>query len=935
MSSLIRFRRPRSRIQQIRKAERYDQGCSTPSDRRRTIARALVEVVGDSASAVRALEQTSAAATASGDAAEAAAPKWDALAASMARAQATRVESLLGTSASLKQFSAANAGTVEGAAASELAAKKQAQAYKLLGIQAAQTKASLTQTAGQIGRGLTTYVTAPAAFIGYEAVKQAIDFNQQMLLLKTQAGDATDSIRQLSNQVLELAKTGSPQGPVLLAQGLFHLVSLGLRGSQAIGTLREAAIGAGMGLSNLEDVTTALGGAVVSGIKGAQNYKEALATLQATAAVGNMRFGDFAASVGNILPIGAAAGVSLKEIGAAMAVLTDRGMSAEMASTRLRMTLGLMQAPSAAATKALADMGVNASDLGKTLREPNGLLKVLEILHTAIDRVGPNRGYADLLAGFGRSKSGLGIETLVKSLDSPLSSYQAKLQLIGQQEQQFGKNQETYMASPAYKLHAALSQVQTDLVQLGQSLTPAVTGLAGFVSSLANGFSALPGPIKESIGVVVGLLALGGPLGLAISGVGKMFGAMSTAGRTALQILGWSMKKVGVDATIAGAEARAAFLSMLGPIAAAAAAIYGLDKAIKALTGFDALHKAWGSAGFFADNAAGDTRKGKNPYPMGTSDYALWQAGFEGKAPPHHDRAGLRAGEHNAAYLAGERAARRDHSTHHGGPASSPPTVPNAYTSPPTVSGTSAAKAAAAAKKKQTAFDQSVHADQMLAQARIDLANGEYAAAQALLKKDQARLQLMLSEAKTSEERYVVLKQLAEVEKMRHSKADQFQLSPELQAQIAKVDAEAVLNPLGLLNQQVALAKRARADAMHAINSHTLTMQGLIQAWQIVGQENQVIRSALGMAYSYHAVSTAALTQGLNLSHTADLTLRERLAQAEAHRGYAPASPTTGFGSQTHHHHHVHVELKGDAAKFFAAAEKRGRWGSQRAGGRR
>ena len=259
------------------------------------MARASIDVIGDSASAIAALDQVDASITGltanldkaavsaeeSGTAMTAAlaeqgagytelAAKVETTTAAMIAASTRRIETMKAEAAAAQELAASyEAGSVEQQAALALSARKTASANRLLGVEAAAAGPSLTQTAGTIGRGLTTYVTVPTAFIGYEAVKQAIDFNQQMLLLRTQAGDATDSIKGLSNAVLEMAKT-SPQGPVDLAQGLFHLVSLGLRGQQALDTLKEAAIGAGEGLANIEDVSTALGAAVVSNISGAR-----------------------------------------------------------------------------------------------------------------------------------------------------------------------------------------------------------------------------------------------------------------------------------------------------------------------------------------------------------------------------------------------------------------------------------------------------------------------------------------------------------------------------------------------------------------------------------------------------------------------------------------------------------------------------------------
>lgn len=938
------------------------------------MAKALVEVIGDSASAVRALEQTSAAFTATGDAAATAAGEVDAFAASMAKAQAARAETLLAQAGALKTYAASNDATaLEASAARARAAQNETRAQRLLGIQTAQT-ASVTRTAGSVGRGLTTYVTAPAAFVGYEAVKQAIDFNQQMLLLKTQAGDATDSIKQLSDQVLKLAGSGAPQGPGQLAEGLFHLVSLGLRGAQAMGTLREASLAAGMGMANLEDTSTALGAAVVSGIKGAQNYQQAMATLVGTAGAGNMRFQDLASSIGNVIPSAAAAGVTLHEMGAALAVLTDRGMTADEASTRLRMSLSLIQRPSKAAQAALADMGVNADQLGAIVRQPNGLLHVLEILHTAIDKVGAVRGNRDLLAAFGGARSGIGIQTLVQSLDSSVSSYQGKLQQINQDQAQFAQNQQAYLESPAYKLHAALSQVEADLVKLGTSLTPAVTGMAGAISALADGFSALPGPIKESLGIAVGLLAVGGPLALGIAGIGRLLGALGGAFR----MLGLSAERgvAGADAALtglkgetAGAEAKVATLraSLAGLAAKAFVVTLILDMIPKSSAGQGALDQS--GLGFLGhlpvlggldtqvanfankyirpalgESPLGQPRNGRAPKPprgyvagtygMGASTHdnpagyltpaEMRKLGYD----PNSYGQGASTRQDPAGFLRlGTAADKRFEASHH------QRHLPDAYTARPDVTGTTAAAAAAKAKQQQTAFDQAIHNDQLLAQARIDLANGETVAAQRLLKQDEARLQLMLSEAKTATERTDVLRQLAEVERLRHSKRSDFALSPRLQEEMAKADAQAALegNLQGPTSRQLALARQAKAAAMRAINSHLLTLQGLTQAWQIVGQENAIIAQARGAIDTYHAVSSKAIVDSVKgLTQTQRLQLRERIAQEEAHRGYAPNRP----GAQ-HHYHHVHVTVQSNDSHIVKVVKKHDRQSHQRAGGRR
>jgi TP901 family phage tail tape measure protein len=383
---------------------------------------------------------------------------------------------------------------------------------------AEQRLAAYAGAAKNVGSTLTRFVTAPTALLTAAAVKMGVDFQQQMLLIQTQAGASASEVHKLSGEVLQLAKV-TPQGPEQLAQGLYHLESLGLRGAIAMHTLRTAALAAGMGIADLESTATALGAVVVTGIKGAQNYDHAMGLLVGTVGAGNVRMEDLAASIGNVAPAGAAAGVSLTEIGAAIATMTDRGFTAATATTRLRMALALIQSPSDKAKKSLADMGVDADKLGAMLREPNGLLKVLETLHDAIDKVGKARGNRDLLAGFGGGRSGLGIQTLVQSLDSTVSSYKQKLTQVDEQSKRFAANQQAYLHSEAYELHHDLATMESDLTSAGGKLAPVLVDVVGVVTALVDGVGHLPEPFKIAAGVIVGLLAVGGPVLLAIAGV--------------------------------------------------------------------------------------------------------------------------------------------------------------------------------------------------------------------------------------------------------------------------------------------------------------------------------------------------------------------------------------------------------------------------------
>jgi TP901 family phage tail tape measure protein len=276
---------------------------------------------------------------------------------------------------------------------------------------------SVGQSMTSVGKTMTTDITLPLVAFGVWAAKGAIDFQQAMTLVQTQAGASATEVQSLSQQVMQLA-TVSEQGPTDLANGLYHLVSLGLNANDAFNALKIASEGAAVGQANLEEVTNALGGAISSGIKGTSNYSDAMATLNAIVGSGNMRMSDLTAALGTgILAAAKTAGMSIQDVGAALATMTDNGVPATDAATRLRMTFSLMAAPTKAAQTALEGIGLSQFALADDMRN-KGLLPALQDLEDHLKSSGKtaDEQAAIISKAFGGARTGTTIELLLQNL---------------------------------------------------------------------------------------------------------------------------------------------------------------------------------------------------------------------------------------------------------------------------------------------------------------------------------------------------------------------------------------------------------------------------------------------------------------------------------------------------------------------------------------
>ena len=240
------------------------------------------------------------------------------------------------------------------------------------------------------GQSLSIGLTLPIVALGTAVVDASMKFQSAMELIRTQAGASQVEVDNMTKAVLAMAKSGETgQGPQKLAEGLYHVESLGYRGAQALDILKASANAADVGMANMEDVTNALGAAIVTGIKGTETMNGAMGTLNATIGSGNMRMQDLAAALGTgILPSAKNFGLTLTDVGAALATLTDNGMRADEAATRLRMTFSLMAAPTKKASDALGSIGLTQLQLAEDMRS-KGLIGAIQDLNDHLNATQP------------------------------------------------------------------------------------------------------------------------------------------------------------------------------------------------------------------------------------------------------------------------------------------------------------------------------------------------------------------------------------------------------------------------------------------------------------------------------------------------------------------------------------------------------------------
>jgi len=287
------------------------------------------------------------------------------------------------------------------------------------GFQAAMTKMAAAGKLALEGLAIGT------AAVGFESVKMAMNFDQAMEMIHTQAGASQSEVDGLKDKVLALSGAVGI-GPEKLAEGLYHIESSGLRGAQALDVLEQSAHLAKIGMADLDDVTYAMSGVMSVGMKDVQNATDAIAFMNSTVGMGDMRMQQLAAAIGTgILPSFKSAGLGMADFSAALATIADNSTPADEAATRLRMTISMMAAPSHPAIAALSRIGLEATSLATDLRQPNGLLVAMEDLKKHLEDSGLSAVEQTqvLEQAFGGGKTSGSILTMLEEIDKLRSKY--------------------------------------------------------------------------------------------------------------------------------------------------------------------------------------------------------------------------------------------------------------------------------------------------------------------------------------------------------------------------------------------------------------------------------------------------------------------------------------------------------------------------------
>lgn len=394
----------------------------------------------------------------------------------------------------------------------------------------------------QVGKKLTLGVTLPLAASAAGAVTAASAFDSSMSKIEGLVGATADEMGTMRTAALNLAGA-TAKAPNELAEALFSLKSAGLDSTESVQALELAAKASAAGLGETQAVALTTASAMTAYAAEGLTAAQATDILVATVREGNLSAEDLASSLSAILPIASAAGVSLDEVGASVAIITRSGASASEAVTGLRAAVLAMNAPTGEATKLLEAAGLSAGELRKTLAD-DGVIAALRAVEQAAD------GDASAMRLMLGSTEALNAATVLLSTDAQTLStvFDGVANSTGDLDKAFAVASDT----TEFKFKAAMQEMQATAIKFGEMLLPVAKKILDFVNTLLDlgntllhAFGAISEPIKKMAIAFGAVAAAAGPFLIVLGKMGKMLGNAQLAfSATSVAIAG--MEKAGL-----------------------------------------------------------------------------------------------------------------------------------------------------------------------------------------------------------------------------------------------------------------------------------------------------------------------------------------------------------------------------------------------------
>lgn len=369
------------------------------------------------------------------------------------------------------------------------------------------------------GAMLTKRLTVPIIGAGAAGVKMAMDVDKGLREVNTLFGEtgkaAETTFKELQGGVKTLSNEIGIAQDVLVG-GLYQAISAGVPKENAFEFMEIAAKAAVAGVTDTETAVDGLTSTLNAFGLDASRAQDVADSMFTTVKGGKTTFEELAASLFQVAPAAAAAGVEFTDVNAALASLTFAGTPTTVATTQLRQAIVELTKDGTKAGDAFKE--VSGKTFPEFVAEGGNLKEALDLLKEGAEGSG-----SSMLDMFGSVEAG-----------------QAALTLTGKASEKFGQeldNQadsagaataafEEMEKSGARKLEKTMTRLKNALVDVGNVLLPIVTKIVEKIGELTDKFSKLSPGVQKAVVIFGGLVAAIGPVMFIVGKLLTSFGTL-------------------------------------------------------------------------------------------------------------------------------------------------------------------------------------------------------------------------------------------------------------------------------------------------------------------------------------------------------------------------------------------------------------------------
>ena len=358
-----------------------------------------------------------------------------------------------------------------------------------------------------VGANMTRSLTLPLVAIGAASANLAIEFESSMAAVKAVSGATAGEFKALEQSAKDLgASTVFTARDVAALQ--LEYSRLGFSAAEIL-NVQEATLNLAQATGSDLAQAAEVAGSTLRGFgMDASETAKVTDIMAASFSASALNINTFQDSMKFVAPDAKAAGVSIEEVSAMLAVLANSGIKGSQAGTALRRILQEMTGTSGTLSERFAELG--AKGIG---------------VKDAMDEVGRRAGTSLIVLSDGAEQ--------VKALTGEFQNSEGAAKSMS----------DVMNAVTKGGLKEMTSALEGAGIALGEILIPVIKDAANFIKDLANDFKALNKDTQENIVIFGGLVAALGPLMIVVPTIASALpvigGALAAmAGPVGLVVIG-------------------------------------------------------------------------------------------------------------------------------------------------------------------------------------------------------------------------------------------------------------------------------------------------------------------------------------------------------------------------------------------------------------